>query len=160
MKEVTEVVDVGLLDQVVRRRSWRVEEDDGEVCEKHQSQQSPIPEDTMSELEKYTGDGQAKVTVGGELAHSKDFGCKAQAFVSVSVTCGNNEEDITAVHGIIHSLVRNLVNEDLTVMKKDRDAHIGPVVQPKASLPPTPQARTAPVPSGARPAVARPSFKR
>jgi hypothetical protein len=45
-----------------------------------------LPEDVMEQLEQYTGDGQASLTVGSDLAKS-DFGNKAGAFVSVTVKC-------------------------------------------------------------------------
>ena len=79
----------------------------------------------MSALEEYLGDGKAKLTVGGELAHSKEFGCKAQAFVSVSVTCNNDEETLEAVHNIIQPKVQELINQDLELMIEDRDRFLG-----------------------------------
>lgn len=159
-----EVLDVGLTDLVTRVRRWEVEQD-GRVTSREQSQQHPIPEVYMAALEPLVGDAQAKVTVGAELAHNKEFGCKAQAFVSVSVTCNNKEDDISAVHNIIQPLVRQLVNEDLMKMKEDRDAHMDQIAlaqpgkvanPPRASVKP-PVAQPA---AAAKPGVQRPSFRR
>ena len=117
----------------------------------------------MAALEPHIGDAQAKVTVGAELAHSKDYGCKAQSFVSVSVTCNNSEDDISAVHNIIHPLARKLVNEDLEKMKLDRDGHIGAnaPVPGKVASPPRASAKPPPSkPVEVKPGVQRPSFRR
>lgn len=162
-----EVLDVGLVDGVVRHRGWTIEKNGGKVTSRDQSQQHPIPEDTMETLEKYIGDAQAKVTVGAELGHNKEFGCKAQAFVSVSVTCNNAELDIGAVHAIIQPLVRKLVNEDLEAMKADRDSHISAIPPPPAAPPPeaTPGKVSNPPRANAKPATAKsgvrpPAFRR
>lgn len=154
-----EVLDVGLVDRVIRSRGWTVEREDGKVTTREQSQQHPIPEVYMAALEAHIGDAQAKVTVGAELGHSKDYGCKAQAFVSVSVTCNNHEDDINAVHNIIQPLARKLVNEDLEKMMEDRDAHMGPVAAPagKVSAPPRASAKPA---AALKPGVQRPTFRR
>jgi hypothetical protein len=94
------------------------------------------------------------VTVGGELSHNKDY-CKAQAFVSVSAHCGNNEDAISATHIILHGLVRQLVNQDLEDMKQDRDAHLAPPASAgRVSMPPKP------VTPKAAPVANRPSFRR
>lgn len=159
--EVVEVNDVGLIDRVTRNRRWELEKDDGKVTRREQSQQHPIPEEIMAALEQHIGDAQAKVTVGAELGHSKEYGCKAQAFVSVSVTCNNNEEDIGAVHGIVQPFVRQLVNEDLEQMKVDRDTHMGTTAAPapgKVANPP--RANAKPPAVAAKPGVQRPSFRR
>ena len=164
--EVVEVNDVGLLDRVTRNRRWEIEKDDGKVTRREQSQQHPIPEDIMAALEQHIGDAQAKITVGAEPGHSKEYGCKAQAFVSVSVTCNNNETDIGAVHGIVQPFVRQLVNADLDQMKEDRDTHMGTTAPApttgKVSNPPRANAKppTAQPVAAAKPGVQRPSFRR
>jgi hypothetical protein len=155
-----EVRDVGMIDQISRHRGWEVDHGNGNTSRRNQNQQHSIPEDIMAELEQHIGDAQAKITVGAELAHSIEYGCKAKAFVSVSATCNNSEESITAVHGIIQPLARFLVNEDLDKMKGDRDAHMGttPAVEGKVSAPP--QATAKGKVSAKPPAVQRPSFRR
>lgn len=155
--ESVEVLDVGLVDRVTRMRGWSVEQADGKVTSKEQSQQHPIPEDYMSALEPHIGDAQAKVTVGAELGHTKEYGCKAQAFVSISVTCNNREDSISAVHDIVHPLVRELVNGDLVKMKEDRDAHLGGVPTGKVSAPPRANSKPG---AALKPGVQRPSFRR
>jgi hypothetical protein len=149
---VVEVLDVGLVDGVTRIRGWSVKQEDGKVTTREQYQQHSILEVYMAALEPHIGDALAKVTVGAELAHSKDYGCKAQSFVSVSVTCNNSEDDITAVHNIIQPLARKLVNEDLEQMKEDRDAHLGQTSSP-------PRASAKPV-AATPPGAPRPAFRR
>jgi len=122
---VFEDYDVGLVDRVIRFRSWEVEGDNGHVSTRNQSKQELLPEDLMGALEDYIGDGLAKVTVGGELGHSKDYGCKAQAFVSISVHCNNDAGTIEEVKNIVQEKVRSFVNEDLAEMMLDRDRHMG-----------------------------------
>jgi hypothetical protein len=152
-----EVRDVGLLDRVVRMREWSVDKGLGVQTVRNQSLQQPIPEEIMGALAEYIGDGLAKVTVGGELGHSKEFGCKAQSFVSVSVHCNNDEKSIEETHGILKDLVRNLVNQDLEEMKQDRDNHI---TSDKAATPGRVAPRPQPGAPTNGPAVARPSFRR
>lgn len=173
--EAVEVNDVGLIDHVTRMRRWAFEKTDGRTVTREQSQQHPIPEETMTALEKHIGDAQAKVTVGCELGHSKEYGCKAGSFVSVSVTCNNAEDDITAVHSIIQPLARKLANEDLDQMKLDRDDHMGgPVSAPVGKVAAAPRAHAKPptatkpagtkppaaAPVATKPGVQRPSFRR
>ena len=159
-EEQVEVNDVGLVDRVTRNRRWEIEKDSGKVTRREQSQQHPIPEDIMAALEEHIGDAQAKVTVGAELGHSKEYGCKAQAFVSVSVTCNNNETDIGAVHEIIQPLARKLVNEDLEMMKADRDAHMGAPAPSPGKVASPPRANAKPAAAPAKPGVQRPTFRR
>jgi hypothetical protein len=153
--ELVEVRDVGLVDRVSRNREWSIKQDDGKVTSRRQCQQHPIPEEYMSALEPHIGDAQAKVTVGAELGHSRDYGCKATAFVSISVTCNNHEDSIRAVHSLIHPLARKLVNEDLTRMKEDRDAHL--VGVGKVSAQPRANTKAA---MGPKPGAPRPTFRR
>ena len=178
-----ETLDIGMVDRVVRKRGWRVEKDDGKVIEREQYQEHPIPEEYMAALEPHIGDAGAKITVGAELGHNKDYN-GAKSFVGVSATCNNNEEDFIAVHNIIHALARKLVNEDLEKMKADRDEHAGVSAKPgKVTTPPRAQAKLpkavvgraaapakpAPGPAKAhnfppkadtKPGVPRPSFRR
>lgn len=120
----TEVLDVGQLDKVTRLRSWELEGADGHFTTRNQTRQDAIPEDLMAGLEDEIGDGLAKVTVGAELAHSKDYGCKAQAFVSISVHCNNDDDTIGRVHGKLHDKTRELANQDLKDMIADRDLYL------------------------------------
>lgn len=161
--EQLEIRDVGLVDRIVRVRRWEAEQPDGKVKARTQSVQQLIPEEIMAELESHLGDAQAKVTVGAELGHSRDYGCKAGAFVSVSVHCNNHEDDIQAVHETLHNLARNFVNEDLEVMKQDRDSHMGaaPPQQPAAGKVSQSAATKAKNPNKTvKPKVTRPSFRR
>jgi len=161
---ISEVFDVGMLDCVVRHRSWNIDLGSTRAT-RNQHLHTSIPENIMSALEEHLGDGLAKVTVGCELAHNKEFGCKAQSFVSVSVTCGNNEHDINAVHGIVQSLARQLTNTDLEAMKLDRDAHMtGSATTARVSSPPGGRVSSPPKAQGpaltAKAEVNRPSFRR
>jgi hypothetical protein len=154
---VTEIRDVGLLDKVTRHRDWTVIHEDGRIYGKSQSQQHPLPEEVMPNLESHIGDGESKVTVGGELAHSIEFGCKASAFVSVSVTCSSNSADIQAVHDILQPWVQKLTSEDLAKMKTERDAHMMHPPAGKVANPPKP---TAPKALPAKPVATPPNFRR
>lgn len=170
MSDISELQDVGLIDRIIRMRRWEAEQPDGRVQTRTQSLQQPIPEEIMSKLQTHLGDALAKVTVGGELGHSRDYGCKAQSFVSISVHCNNEESAIEATHEILHGVVRRLVNEDLEAMKEDRDKHLG-----APATPPPPVGRVAQMPAAkttkprtqpktekkpSKPRVARPSFRR
>jgi len=156
---VVEVHDVGLVDHVTRMRGWTVKQEDGKVTTREQSQQHPIPEVYMAALEAHIGDAQAKVTVGAELSHNKDY-CTAKAFVSVSATCNNSEDAINAAHNIIQPLARKLVNEDLEKMKEDRDAHSGAIPAQPGKVSSPPRANVKPPAVAAKPGVQPPSFRR
>jgi len=120
----TEVLDVGQLDKISRRRGWELEGEDGLLTARSQTKHEDIPEELMSTLAEEIGDGLAKVTVGAELAHSKDYGCKAQAFVSISVHCNNDDETIDRVQSHLHDMARRYANEDLVDMVEDRDRYM------------------------------------
>lgn len=151
-----EIKDVGLLDKVTRHRKWLVEKDSGKVTTREQQQEHPIPEEYMTKLESHIGDAGARVTVGAELSNMRDFN-KAQAFVSVTVTCNNKAEDIENVHNIALEMVKKLVNEDLKMMKVDRDLHIDGEAEGKVTSPP--RANAKPV-VATKPGVQRPAFRR
>jgi len=120
---VLESVDVTGLDKVIRFRGWEFEEDGvGHVTTRNQTKQEELPEDLMSALADTIGDGMAKVTVGAELGHSKEYGCKAQAFVSISVHCNNDDGTIDEVQRLLHDKARAFANQDLEDMIADRDA--------------------------------------
>jgi hypothetical protein len=121
--EVTEHLEVGMIDRVVQFRRWELEHD-LVVVTRSQSKYSELPEDLMAALEEYLGDALAKVTVGGELGHSKEYGCKAQAFVSISVHCNSDEQTIKEVKDLLQEKVRAYVDEDLAEMIKDRDRYM------------------------------------
>lgn len=54
----------------------------------------PIPEEHMKELDELIGDGLASVTTGHDLTRSEDFGNKAGCFVSVRLTCNQDNESV------------------------------------------------------------------
>lgn len=146
-------IEVGLKDGVRRRRKFSAEDRTGAEKTRVQQRQSELPEDLMEELSRYLGDGNAKVVVGAELTHSRDYGSKAGAFVSISVTCNADSETIQTVHDILMPAVRDLAKGDLTEIAKERDEFIdgGP---PRVAEP-----RTLPTPNQvARPVV--PPFRR
>lgn len=116
-EEGIDLVGVNLQDCVRRRSSMT--DPDGNVQE--QQQQHAIPENLMSAIEPFIGDGLAKVTVGAELSSNIDFGFKAQAFVSISVTCNNNLDDCGQVHDIVRDVVQRMVTQDHAEMGHARD---------------------------------------
>jgi hypothetical protein len=165
-----------LKDRVLRSCEWT---NNGQT--KHRTKQQELAEvlseEVMAQLDELIGNALGKVTVGGELSHSKEYGCSAKSFVSMSITCDNSLETCQAVHDIVQPTVRALINEDLNMMKEDRDRHLsGEQVAPApegrvSSGPPQPKKivpRTStPNPMAAAPAVnavkklpPKPSFRR
>ena len=160
----TEVFDVGQLDRVIRYRSWEHEDENGRITRRTQTKQEEIPEDLMA-LNDYIGDGLAKVTVGAELGHSKEYGCKAQAFVSISVHCNNDDGTIEEVQNILHDKARVFVNQDLEEMIQDRDRWMtedkaGETGGRLARPPAKPQPRTNPKAQSQGRVRTRPSYRR
>lgn len=169
--EPTTLLGVGLIDRVSRHRAWEV--DDGP--RKDQTRQHPLseilPEDLMDKLTELAGDTKGKVTVGASLANSKEFGNKAEAFVSFSVTCDNNLATMQEVHDLVQPHVRDLVNRDLRDMMVDRDAHLkgaGATAKERVSTgPPKAKGKLAPPPGagkkkplGDKKIKAKPRFRR
>ena len=112
-----EFVDVTMVDKIRRERKFH-NRDDGMVDT--QDRQDPIPEDMMAQLEDYRGDGRAHVTVSGSVSSNHEFH-KAEAFVSISVTCNNNMDDIMNVHALVQPVVKAMVDEDHNEMSLLRD---------------------------------------
>lgn len=63
-----------------------------------------IPEELMDIYKKIVGDGLAKVSVGMDIS-MKDYGSGGSAMVSVTLTCGQSEEEIREAQDIARSLV-------------------------------------------------------
>jgi hypothetical protein len=101
-------ISVELKDKV--RRFLSVEDKSGNAQEEQYSE--PIPEELMSALEQYGGDGKARVSIGGELSTSTNFGFKASASVHMSVTCDNNLQVMEEVHDLVQPYVEALVVRD------------------------------------------------
>lgn len=114
---VVEFVDVSLVDRVHRRRSI-YNDLTKEITE--QVRDDEIPEDLMSEIEPYIGDGLGRVIVSAGLKSSHDF-WGADAFVSISLTCNNNLDDATAMSRIVKTRVHELVEKDYHAMSLLRD---------------------------------------
>jgi hypothetical protein len=134
--ETTTLNGVGLTDTVKQYRGWSVEGGP----RKEQTRQRPLTEvlseNDMQKLSELAGDGGGKVTVGATLAHSKEFGNKAEAFVSFSVTTDNDLPTMMEVHDFLQPHVRNLVNADLREMMVDRDAYLDGQVPDQVKVPP------------------------
>jgi hypothetical protein len=113
----TYYLGVGLTDGILRMREI-ADGQTGTVEQRH----DPIPEDLMTELEDFSGNGKGRVTVGGELASSVEFGFKAQSFVSISVTCDSSLSACEAVHDLIQPVVKRLVEQDHKEMSERRDS--------------------------------------
>ena len=155
-------------DHVVRDCEWTIRDKESDKKKtkhrmKHQPVSSVLTEEMMGQLDQQFGNGLGKVTVGSELGHSKEYGCSAKAFVSFSTTCDSAVEVMQNVHDMIQPVVRALVNEDLTMMKEDRDQHLaelprqpteGKVAAPPQAGTPAPRA----MPKG--PVRTRPDFRR
>jgi len=65
-----------------------------------------LPEDLVSILEPYLGNGDGGVTVGGELA-VKDFGNGGGCSCFIKVSANNNLDDLLAVADIVGSAVEH-----------------------------------------------------
>lgn len=117
MTEAVEYLDVTLVDTVHRSRRF-FNDNDKTVTE--QERRDEIPEDLMSKLENYLGDGQARVTVSGALSSSHEFH-KAESFVSISVSCHNDLDNIRDVHDLVRPHVAELVHADHDEMSLLRD---------------------------------------
>lgn len=114
---VVDYIDVSLVDRVHRRR-WIYNDLDNSMTE--QVRDDEVPEDLMSDLQEYIGDGLARVTVSAELKSSHEF-YGAGSFVSISLTCNNNLDDATAVHTVLRPHVQRLVEKDYHEMSLLRD---------------------------------------
>ena len=79
----------------------------------------------MSQLEPYIGDGQGRLTVSGSLSSNHEYH-KAEAFVSISVSCNNDLDDVRQVHDIVRPYVQELVHEDHQEMSLLRDTILPP----------------------------------
>jgi hypothetical protein len=119
---VGEVADVGLVDKVYQQRRFH---NDHDKTVETQEQRNEIPEDIMDQIEAYLGDGNAHLTVSGSLSSSHEYH-KAESFVSVSVTCNNNMDDIRKVHEVIRPFVQSLALEDHNEMSVLRDQILPP----------------------------------
>jgi hypothetical protein len=127
-------VDVSMVDRVFR---WvRVYEPNGSVHEKQLRQE--IPEEILMAAKSKRGELDGKVTVSAALADSMEFGNKAEAFVSISLSCENTVEACQELHNVIQPVVQRLVQEDLAMAAQLRDANLaarnqpGPVAAPPA----------------------------
>lgn len=109
-------------DGIQRRRSLYNDTTKEEI---EQYREDDLPEELMSELADHVGDGEAKLTIGGSLGSTVHFH-KAEAFVSIGVSCNNNLDDVEAVHAIVLPHLKKLLSEDLLEMSKLRDPWLDP----------------------------------
>lgn len=159
--------DVSMEDYILRQRRFH-NDSDGTVTE--QECRSEIPEEVMSQLEPFVGDGNAHLTVSGALSSSQSYH-KAEAFVSVSVTCNNDLDSVRQVHDLVRPFVQAMVLEDHNEMSVLRDQTLpedkrlhsekGPSIaaeaQTKVSTPPPQRSATISVRPGT---PVKPSFRR
>lgn len=96
-----------------------------------QTSSEPLPEELVEQLEPLIGDGESRITVSGTLSSTQDYQ-KAEAFVSVSVPCGSNLDNIRKTHDLVRGFINELLLEDIETMKKLRETSSGS----KVSLPP------------------------
>jgi hypothetical protein len=142
-----------LRDHVIRNCEWT---NNGQA--KHRTKQQELAtvltEEIMAQLDEFLGNALGRVTIGGELSHSKEYGCSAKSFVSMSITCDNSLETCQAVHDVVQPTVRALLNEDLSMMKEDRDHHLQ---GEQAAAPAAPEGRFSPGPPQPKKIVPRTS---
>jgi len=151
-----DLLDLSLVDCVRRRRHF-YNDNTGQMLEQELREEL---EDLMTDLEQHIGDGQARLTVSGELSSSKEFH-KAGAFVSISVTCNNHLDDIQAVHDIVRPHVESLVKEDHDAMSDKREEILSPPAKSpgpgKTGSPPSKRSSKVVAKKGAS---KKPSFRR
>jgi hypothetical protein len=138
-------VDVSMVDRVIRQVS--VHEPGGTVHEKTLRQE--IPEEILMAAKSKRGELDGKVTVSASLADSIEYGYKAEAFVSISLSCENTVEACQELHGAIQPVVHNLVRQDQAMAAQMRDDILAarngpPASQGQVSSPPTPTAPAMP----------------
>ena len=153
MSGALDVIDVEWEDKVQRSREAVVDN----VIVVNESTETFIPEEYVAPLAECLGDGLARISVSGDLAVN-DYGTKAGSHVTVSVTCGNNEEDIEKAHSIARTIMEKCVAEDVNRM----EAMLNQRISKKTSTPTTaPASRPSPTTTAAAPtkAAARPSMK-
>ena len=146
-----EVVDLDLRDQIFRSRSAEHKKL-GVLAD--ESQFMYPPEEWMDRIEKVLGDANARVSVTGNVGVS-DYGNKASASVSVTLTCDQKEESLVEAHAVAKEMMRHFLAEDQHEMEQMlAQAQDGGTAPPKAASPP----------KASKPAVratgGRPSFKR
>jgi hypothetical protein len=110
-----EYLDVSMTDSITRHTTFM--DDEGQVKERVVT--GPIPEEIMTELNEFNGDGKGKVTVSADLGSSFKF-FKAGAFVSIGVTCDSNTESLIKVHSVLQPIVQKLAEEDHAKMSDVR----------------------------------------
>jgi hypothetical protein len=121
----------------------------------------------MEEIAPHVGDAGARLTVGGTLSSNVDYH-KAEAFVSVTVPCNNNLEDVQKAHDIVRGFIGTLLLDDIDYMKRLRDSArsgVKTASPPKAlqlvaeAEPPQKKVPDEPVSVGQK-IVTRPTFRR
>ena len=134
-----DVVDIGLFDKVQLSREVELNKKTMVRETANEFAYQILPEELMEELERYTGDGNASITVGSDLAKS-DFGNKAGAFVSVTVKCHAGGPEIQATHDILRPWIEQQVKDNQTRMQDILDELRGhepqPALGPASSVPP------------------------
>lgn len=146
---LTNVVDVSLCDRMQRSRKFHNDKDKTVL---EQTREDEPPEELMSQLEPYVGDARARLTVSGALSSSVEYH-KAEAFVSVSVSCNNDMDDVQQVHDFLRPYVQGLIDEDHREMSLIRDTVLSPQhrVHGQETSPPIQKA----APKGLPPAVSK-----
>jgi len=120
MTEATEPVEFVDLDWMYHLTRRRVFADDIGAVEEQVLEKVPLPEDLMTAIQDYVGDGQGRITVSKELSTNQDY-CKAGSFVSISLACDNSLEAAEAVHDIAAPYAQKLVEVDHHEMSLMRD---------------------------------------
>lgn len=108
-----EVVDLDRKDLIFRSRS-AAHSDLGVLVD--ESLFMYPPEDYVDRIEKVLGDANARVSVSGNIGVS-DYGNKASASVTVTLTCNQQEGDIVEAHGIAKEIMERFLDEDQRTME-------------------------------------------
>ena len=71
----------------------------------------------MDRIEKVLGDANARVSVTGNVGVS-DYGNKASASVTVTLTCDQKEKNLVEAHGIAKEMMQKMLAEDQHEMEQ------------------------------------------
>lgn len=83
--------------------------------------EGPVPEALMDEYKKVVGNGLAKVTIAVDVSN-KDFGSGASSMASVTLSCGQTEEEIRNAQELAKSLVMEFAYNNALTAKEVFDA--------------------------------------
>lgn len=110
------VKDVTMTERVVIQSTVRTPE-----IEELETTSHLISEEIMDKIGQFTGQGDAKLTVGATLGSNIEYGFSAQSFVSVTIVCGSSEEDIQGSYDVVQPYVQELCMQNHDRLSETRE---------------------------------------